>query len=138
MAPLAPQPRANQASQNGQHRCKPVSGGEGHVSISLPSDPPSFSCLPAWAILLVAILTLLGMGLRFYRLADQSLWNDEVASIVTAMQPLGQVYTYSMKMNNSLPTYFLLLHPLLPDDGGNLEFRARFLSALAGGLSVPL
>ena len=40
--------------------------------------------------------------------------------------------------NVYLPGYFLLLGTVLHDTKKDFEFRARGLSALAGGLSVPL
>ena len=84
------------------------------------------------------LLTLLGLGLRFYRISNQSLWTDEVSSIETARVPLSQVMEKSAIKNNSLPTYFLLLRAVLKEGNENMELRARGLSALAGSLSIPL
>ena len=63
---------------------------------------------------------------------------DEVYSVITARVPLEQVYNYSTKFSNALPTYFLLLKAVLPDSNTDIEYDARFLSALAGALSVPV
>jgi hypothetical protein len=90
------------------------------------------------AIALILLLTLAGFSLRFYRLSNQSLWTDEVSSITTAQVPLSQITEHSAAVNNCLPTYFLLLRAVLGDSNQNIEFRARWLSALAGALSVPL
>ena len=90
------------------------------------------------AIALMLLLTLAGLTLRFYRLANQSLWFDEMSSISTARAPLSQIMERSAAVNNSLPAYFLLLRAVLGDSNRDMEFRARGLSALAGGLSVPL
>lgn len=87
---------------------------------------------------LALLLTLAGFSLRFYRLSNQSLWTDEIASIATARVPLSQITQESAKVNNCLPTYFLLLRAVLGDSNREIEFRARWLSALAGALSVPL
>jgi Dolichyl-phosphate-mannose-protein mannosyltransferase len=89
-------------------------------------------------ILLAVGLTLLAFILRFYHLSTQSLWMDEVYSIYTAKAPLGEVYSYSTKMSNSLPTYFLMLRLILPDRYADIEYSARVLSALAGALSIPV
>jgi hypothetical protein len=86
----------------------------------------------------VLFLTMLGLGLRFYRLSSQSLWTDEVSSIQIARAPLDEIYQRSLTESNSLPTYFLLLRAVLSDSKDQLEFRARFLSAMAGALSIPV
>jgi hypothetical protein len=90
------------------------------------------------AIGLMLLLTLAGFTLRFYRLANQSLWTDEVSSITTARAPLSQIMERSAAANNCLPTYFLLLRAVLGDSNQDIEIRARWLSALTGALSVPL
>ena len=89
-------------------------------------------------ILLVLALTLLALGLRLYHLSSQSLWIDEAYSVFTASVPLEQVYSYSTKVSNSLPTYFLILRVILPNNDQDIEWYARVLSAVAGGLSAPL
>lgn len=89
-------------------------------------------------IALTLLLTLTGFGLRFYRLSNQSLWTDEISSITTARVPLSQIIEQSGAVNNCLPTYFLLLRAVLGDSNENIECRARWLSAVAGALSVPL
>lgn len=89
-------------------------------------------------MLALTILTLGGLGLRLFRLSNQSFWIDEVDSITAAQGPLKGIYERSVLASNSLPTYFLMLKPLLGDSDTDLEFRARLLSALAGALSVPV
>lgn len=89
-------------------------------------------------VLLALAVTLLGAGLRFYRLDQQSLWTDEVYSIQVARAPLGEICQQSARLNNSLPAYFLLLRPVVGSQGSDLDARARWLSALAGALTVPV
>ncbi len=89
-------------------------------------------------IALALSLTLVGFTLRFYRLSNQSMWTDEVSSVETARGPLSQTWQGSGVENVYLPGYFLLLRAVLSDANPDIEFRARGLSALAGGLSVPL
>jgi len=84
------------------------------------------------------LVSMLGAGLRFFRLANQSFWTDEISSITTARVPLGEIAERSASLNNSLPTYFLLLRAVIGDSNRNIEFRARSLSALCGSLSVPV
>lgn len=89
-------------------------------------------------IVLAVLLTLLGLGLRFHRLNAQPLWTDEVYSIQVARSPLDEISRRSAQVNNSLPTYFLLLRAVVGLDETNLDYRARWPSALAGSLSIPL
>jgi hypothetical protein len=93
---------------------------------------------PIFVLAAILLLTLLGLGLRFYRISNQSLWTDEVYSIETARVPFSQMMEKSAIQNNSLPTYFLLLRAVLGEGDDNIELRARGLSALAGSLSIPL
>jgi len=88
-------------------------------------------------VALILLLTLLALGLRFFRLSNQSLWTDEVSSIKVARAPLQTIYERSAVVNNSLPTYFLMLRWLSGDALDHPELRARWLSALAGTLSIP-
>ena len=90
------------------------------------------------AIALTLLLTLAALTLRFYRLSSQSLWTDEVSSIQTSREPWSKMTHDSGSENVYLPGYFLLLGAVLDDAKEDIEFRARGLSALAGGLSVPL
>ncbi len=87
---------------------------------------------------LVILLTLVALALRFYRLSNQSMWTDEVSSVETSRKPLSQMTQESGSENVYLPGYFLLLGAVLGDADQGVEIRARGLSALAGGLSVPL
>ena len=90
------------------------------------------------AIALVLLVTLAAFALRFYRLSSQSLWTDEVASVRIAREPFAQITRESGSENVYLPGYFLLLGAVLRDTNRDIEFQARCLSALTGGLSVPL
>jgi hypothetical protein len=87
---------------------------------------------------MVVFLTLLGAGLRFFRLSNQSFWTDEISSVTTARAPLNEIGKISASLNNCPPTYFLALRPIIGNWNRDIEFRARSLSALAGALSIPL
>ncbi len=89
-------------------------------------------------VALILLLTLAALALRFYRLSNQSLWTDEVGSVMASRVPLTEIADQSGTENNYLPGYFLLLRVVVGDANRDIEFRARWLSALAGGLSVPL
>ena len=86
----------------------------------------------------ILLLTFFALGLRLFRLGNQSFWVDEVSSILTAQGPLKGIYERSALAANSLPTFFLLLKPFVSGASTDLEFRARLLSVIAGTLSVPL
>jgi hypothetical protein len=107
---------------------------------SKPADPPASpaAVFPRWALGLLLLLTLLGLGLRFFRIENQSFWTDEVSSVNVSQVPLDRIYQESAMVNNSLPTYFLILRPLVGGGLEHIELRGRWLSALAGGLSIPL
>jgi predicted membrane-bound mannosyltransferase len=113
---------------------------QGDVNFSPSGDTKSthpFSELGGRAVLLLGLITLLALGLRFFRLADQAFWIDEIYSVYTALSPWNQFYANSAH-SNSLPTYFLILRAVLPESGDGLEWAARLPSALAGTLSVPV
>ena len=97
-----------------------------------------FSSLGRKPIAAFILVSLLGLGLRFYHLTSQSLWQDEIGSIVAAETPLGRMYEASTKINNCLPTYPLLLSIFSPADPRDYDLVGRSLSAVAGALSVPL
>jgi hypothetical protein len=99
---------------------------------------PTFTRSPKSFAVGITLITLLSLGLRLFRLANQSFWVDEVNSLIVAQGPLQGIYERSLFNANSLPTYFLLLKPFVTGSGANLEFPARLLSVIAGTLSVPL
>jgi len=86
----------------------------------------------------ILLLTIAAFGLRLFRLGNQSFWIDEVSSVTAAQGPLHGIYERSVLAANSLPTFFLMLKPLVAAPGANIEFRARLLSVIAGTLSIPL
>jgi mannosyltransferase len=104
--------------------------------IMTPAHP--FASSSRRAALLVLVLTFLALGLRLYRLSNQSFWIDEVYSVFTATVPFDQVDSYSTEVSNSLPTYFLILGLFVQGSNSDIEWLARLPSALAGALSVPV
>ena len=86
----------------------------------------------------IAVVTLLALGLRVFRLSNQSFWIDEVSSVMVAQGPLDGIVERSALASNSLPTFFLLLKPFVGNASGEIEFRARLLSMIAGTFSVTL
>src|SRR3954463_15021897 len=82
----------------------------------------------------ILLLTLAGFGCRIFRLSNQSFWIDEVSSVMAAQGPVHGIYERSVLAANSLPTFFLMIKPLVAASGANIEFRARMLSVIAGTL----
>jgi len=93
---------------------------------------------PKSIIAIILVLTLLSVGIRLFRLDNQSLWTDEVSSILTARASLDKISEMSAAVNNCPPTYFLALRPMVGTSNDRIEVKSRLLSALAGSLSVPL
>ena len=87
-------------------------------------------------LLLFAIL-ILGVFLRLHQLNFQSLWLDELHSVIGASpeSSVGQVVEYSK--NDQPPLYFLLLHFWLRVFG-NEDYQARLLSVLFGVMTIPV
>src|SRR5262245_42640936 len=91
----------------------------------------------------LAIISLVGAALRFYRLDEQSLWHDEAISVIVARAPLADALHYFRGTGSNLPfeynppLYELLLHGWFAAFGvGGLQ--ARLFSAVAGTASIPL
>ncbi len=82
--------------------------------------------------LLVAIVV--AFALRVYALNTQSLWNDEGTSVALAQLSL-QAITNSAARDIHPPLYYYLLHFWMPVVGQS-EFAVRFLSVIAGVLTV--
>jgi hypothetical protein len=87
--------------------------------------------------ILLVLLFVAALALRLFRLANQSLWMDELSSIETARVPTHEIFARSAQ-NNALPAYFLLLRPIVGKTDEHIEVRSRLISALAGALSVPV
>lgn len=82
--------------------------------------------------LLVAIVV--AFALRVYALSAQSLWNDEGTSVALAQLSLEAI-TNGAARDIHPPLYYYLLHFWMPFVG-QTEFAVRFLSVIAGVLTV--
>ncbi|MCC6453677.1 MAG: glycosyltransferase family 39 protein [Caldilineaceae bacterium] len=83
----------------------------------------------------VALIFVVGLGLRLLFLGSKSLWLDEALSLGFAGNP-PQLLWGSGYDNAHPPLYYTLLHYWLLL--GDSEFVLRLSSALAGSLAVPL
>jgi 4-amino-4-deoxy-L-arabinose transferase-like glycosyltransferase len=84
----------------------------------------------------LALITLLGGVLRFYRLDHQSLWMDEVLTVLSSHTSLASVLFDPPVDPNIPPLYYLLMSAL--QGLGDSEIALRMPSAVVGVLSIPL
>lgn len=89
------------------------------------------------AIWLPLGLAWLALALRVSDLTAQSLWRDEVDTLMFATRPLAEALRMFRQDGQNGPLFFLALRPWLLSMGGS-EFALRFPSALAGALAVPV
>ena len=87
-----------------------------------------------WEGFALALLFFLALGLRFYRLDAQSLWNDEGTSVALAQRSLA---TIARDASHDIhpPLYYFLLHYWVRL-AGTSEGGVRSLSALMGAGAV--
>ncbi len=85
-----------------------------------------------WLLVAIAV----GFALRIYALDAQSLWNDEGTSVALSQLSLEAI-TYAAARDIHPPLYYYLLHFWMPLVGQS-EFAARFLSVIAGVLTVAV
>lgn len=85
-------------------------------------------------IMLLVVILIIGAGIRFYQLGDESLWTDEM---VTISHLKGDLINSLAGKELMPPGYFLLLKPVVAV-WGESEFSLRFLSALFDLLSIIL
>jgi len=79
---------------------------------------------------------LLAFGLRVYRLGYQSLWEDEVHSVVRGNLSLSVVAQDILSTGNQAPLYYLTMHfwQFLGDD----ELVVRYFSVICGALATAM
>jgi len=88
------------------------------------------------SVLLLAIVALGGF-LRFYQIGSEGLWLDEAFSVWLARQPVGEMLSWVVRIDQHPPLYYTLLHfwILLLGDG---PATVRALSALFSVLTIPV
>ena len=87
-------------------------------------------------LLVLAVAVFAGM-LRFYRIADKSIWLDEAFSLWIARHSIWEGWRWLIEVDQHPPFYYSLLH-LWIELFGPLEGAVRTLSALASILTVPV
>ncbi len=96
------------------------------------ATPPGkgFASSVAALVLVLALVTAAGTGLRLFRLGHKSLWVDEAISCVLATTGNDPV--------ELPPLYFKLLGLTMELAGSEEEWALRLLSALCGIIAIPL
>lgn len=84
------------------------------------------------------VITAVGAVLRCYRLSQNSLWTDEIASFITAKERFWTIPEAALRQDAfEPPLYFWFLH-LIAGGFGDSEVALRSLSVIAGALTIPL
>src|SRR6266849_758649 len=85
------------------------------------------------AILLLVVILIIGAFLRFYRLSLESLWLDELSTMIESdpAWPLSKLITY-LKCCDQHPPLFYLCERMVFTLLGRSEWTARLFPALAG------
>jgi 4-amino-4-deoxy-L-arabinose transferase-like glycosyltransferase len=86
---------------------------------------------------LLSALILVAFGLRLFRLANQSLWGDEMFSVYRAGQSLGEITRAVPDEKTLPPLYYYVLHLWVPL-AGKSETAVRFLSLGFGTVAIGL
>jgi mannosyltransferase len=87
--------------------------------------------------LLLAILILIGFSLRIYHLDFQSLWRDEIDTVLFAQRQAQATLATFRAAGENGPLYFLIMHYWVLITG-TTEFALRFFSLLWGVAAIPL
>lgn len=88
------------------------------------------------SLVLLTALTLLGLGLRLFRLDYVGYWHDEVISIFAARPPVWEIYRSITANDTHPPLYHILLHYWGRLFGYDL-LAARLLSVTLSTLCIP-
>ncbi len=97
-------------------------------------ESSDISARTAWLILVA--ISLLGAGLRLYRLDAQSIWLDEVASLRNAHAFATGGMGALAKLDHIAPLHSIILWAATAL-GGETAFAMRLPSAIAGILTIP-
>jgi 4-amino-4-deoxy-L-arabinose transferase-like glycosyltransferase len=107
---------------------------DGVAKVSRAEQPLRESTRRQHLVVLIPILMIYFL-LAFYRIDHQSLWTDEVTSVIRS-DPSRPLLLRERLFAGQSPPYFLLLH--LWAKLGTSEFALRSLSAILGGITVCL
>ena len=86
---------------------------------------------------LVILITLIGAGVRVFRLANNGMWLDETFSVWVANQSVADMLQWIVKIDQHPPLYYLLLHYWITLNG-DTPYHVRLLSVLFGAGTIPI
>jgi hypothetical protein len=89
-----------------------------------------------FAPLLLLAITSLGAGLRLFQIGRKGLWLDEAFSVWMGRQPLLDMFSWLLRIDQHPPLYYTLLHYWLWL--GDSAALVRTFSAIIGALTIPL
>ncbi len=101
------------------------------------SIPPAKRLISANLFVVIGALTLVAALLRFFLIGSKTVWLDEAFSIWLARQPLWDMWSWLIRIDQHPPLYYTLLHGWV-SLWGDLQGSVRMLSALCSSLAVPV
>jgi len=102
-----------------------------------PTRSPRRLTMPRHALLWVAGLTALGLGVRLALIDTQSMRLDESATAWQSQLPLHALWDYLLSSNVHVPLYHMMMHGWVQVAGTSV-FSLRLPSVLLGAVAVPL
>lgn len=99
-----------------------------------PGDARAIGAAPA---LPLALIVLLGLGLRLYRLDSVSFWSDEAFTTHWIHKDLVFLWTRGLELETTPPLYYTLLK-FWAWLAGSSDLAIRLFSALASTATIPL
>jgi mannosyltransferase len=85
----------------------------------------------------LSAITAVGLILRVWEISTKGLWLDEAFSVWLSWQPLGDLLSWVVKIDQHPPLYYTLLHFWIKIAGDNPN-DVRMLSAILGTLTIPV
>ena len=99
--------------------------------------PAQTQTLARWTPYLLAGITAIGLILRVWEIGAKGLWLDEAFSVWLGWQPLGELLSWLVRIDQHPPLYYALLHFWIKLAGDNPD-DVRMLSAILGTLTIPV
>ena len=99
--------------------------------------PAQTQTLARWTPYLLAGITAIGFILRVWEIDTKGLWLDEAFSVWLGWQPLGEMLSWLVRIDQHPPLYYALLHFWIKLAGDNPD-DVRMLSAILGTLTIPV
>ena len=91
---------------------------------------------PNLKLALLFAVTVTGAILRLFQIGSKCLWLDEAFSIWMGWQPVGEMLSWLVRIDQHPPLYYTLLHFWIKF--GDNAATVRALSALLGTLTIPV